>query len=206
MFGNCTILNKINQVKQLATQTEITLFLIQKINLISCLDFSTESTDSAHIVPAKTTAGDSDVPPNLQVELAAVKREHSVGQPPYMQQLTAFLVHRPHDSSAGKYSVARGSTKDQWRKQRHPHWCPPLRIKWQLCGVDPGAVHWGRRYRFLRHSYKEASTRGARRCHHHLTVVWHANVEAFLKAAVLAFIAGFLVNATVKITVIIDQL
>lgn len=99
-------------MKQLATQTEITLFFVQKINLISYLDFSTESTDSAHVVPAKTTAGVSDVPPNLQVELAAVKREQSAGQPPCMQQLTAFLVHLPHDSSAGNYSAARGSTKD----------------------------------------------------------------------------------------------
>lgn len=106
-----TILNKITKVKQLATQTEIRLFLIQKINLIIYLDFSTESTDSAHVVPAKTTAGVSDVPPNLQVELAAVKREQSAGQPPCVQQLTAFLVHLPHDSSAGKYSAARGSTK-----------------------------------------------------------------------------------------------
>lgn len=105
MFGNCTILNKINQVKRLATQTELTLFLIQRINLISYLDFSTESTSTAHVVPAKTTAGVSDVPPNLQVELAAVKCD--------MQQFTAFLVHLPHDSSAGKYSAARGSNKDQ---------------------------------------------------------------------------------------------
>lgn len=106
-----TVLNKITKVKQLAAQTEITLFLIQKINLISSLDFSTERTHSAYVVPVKTTAGVSDVPPNLQVELAVLKPEQSAGHPPCMQQLTAFLV-LPHHSSAGKYSAARGSTKD----------------------------------------------------------------------------------------------
>lgn len=54
--------------------------------------------------------------------------------------------------------------------------------------------------------YKEATKRVARRRQRHLTVVRHANIEAFLEAAVLAFVAGFLVNATVEITVIVDQL
>lgn len=40
----------------------------------------------------------------------------------------------------------------------------------------------------------------------HLTVVRHADVEALLEATVLALVAGFLVNATVKITVIVNQL
>lgn len=40
----------------------------------------------------------------------------------------------------------------------------------------------------------------------HLTVVRHADIEALLEATVLAFVAGFLVNATVKITVIVHQL
>lgn len=41
---------------------------------------------------------------------------------------------------------------------------------------------------------------------HHLTVVGHADIEALLEAAVLAFVTRLLVNATVKITVIVHQL
>lgn len=39
-----------------------------------------------------------------------------------------------------------------------------------------------------------------------ITVMRHAHVEALLEAAVLTFIAGLLVNATVEITVVIYQL
>lgn len=42
--------------------------------------------------------------------------------------------------------------------------------------------------------------------HRLLTVVRHADVEALLKAAVLAFVARLLVNATVEVAVIVDKL
>lgn len=64
----------------------------------------------------------------------------------------------------------------------------------------------GRSWHFLHHNFKEASTRWVTERHRHLTVVRHADVEALLEATVLAFVAGFLVNATVKITVIVNQL
>lgn len=82
---------------------------------MSYLDFDTESAVSAHVVPAKTTARFSDVPPNPRVKLAAAKREQAAWHPPCLQQLTDFLVCLPHDSSAGKYRVPQGSathTKD----------------------------------------------------------------------------------------------
>lgn len=40
----------------------------------------------------------------------------------------------------------------------------------------------------------------------HLTVMRHADVEALLETTVLAFVAGLLVNATVKVAVIVHQL
>lgn len=53
---------------------------------------------------------------------------------------------------------------------------------------------------------KGQSNRHSGENHCLLTVVRHAHVEALLKAAVLAFVPRLLVNATVEVTVIVDQL